>query len=423
MLILSKNTLHYISIAAQTSSESSEDLLFQVNSAPSVVQPPVVRPPERNTSGKYEAQYSKTSRAHCRGHHCYNKQINKGAFRIGKMVHIEFGNHGGGMGLGWWHMKCFFQQHSHIMKWTDFNGVEELSVEDQKDLHLKAIRCAMPVELLARVIVTHDSVMNKNKEVEKRQEVEKREAAAQRRDENVARVEARVEAAKNSSVEDLIREKVAKVIEKKTVEALKAIVKSNALAVERKNGKKKGAPKKADYVEAVINADPLYKIGSLVRRAIRKHITVDELKVMLANVGLSKTGSKPELTKRLLDHLGGDFGEESEEEEKKKKKHGFDYDSDEYEFTRFGCYKKDKDHPEIVECARCGDLESIKRILRNTPRPIATINASRKWTESEDKWGGYSKEWEWHDATPLLAAATNGHVEVVYYLLMNDAAL
>ena len=59
--------------------------------------------------GEIQAQYSKTSRAACRT--CYDK-IMKGAFWIGKEVHIEYGNFGGGMGMGWWHMLCFCHRHT-----------------------------------------------------------------------------------------------------------------------------------------------------------------------------------------------------------------------------------------------------------------------------------------------------------------------
>ena len=82
-----------------------------------------------------------------------------------------------------------------------------------------------------------------------------------------------------------------KVIASITVDQLRSIVKANGLSVERSSGgkgKSKGAPKKADYQNAIINADPLCMIGSLVHRAIRRHIKVDELIVLMENAGLSK---------------------------------------------------------------------------------------------------------------------------------------
>ena len=123
----------------------------------------------------------------------------------------------------------------------------------------------------------------------------------------------------------MIREKLAKVIEKKTVDQLKEIIKKNGIVVEKPvAGKglvyiinrfdfgfdfgfdldsiltfififiyihlfyiyfyiciktifylgKSKALKKADYQSSIIHADPLYKIGSLVQRAIRKHLKV-----------------------------------------------------------------------------------------------------------------------------------------------------
>ena len=428
-------------VKEETTLSSASGNSSEEESLPSYLNPPIqqapqptpkVPTPKRNTSGKYQAEYSKTSRAGCRGHNCHSRTITKGSLRIGKQMHIEYGDFGGGMGMGWYHMECFFRTHSHTMKWMDFNGVEDLSVEDQKMLYQKACRCPMPAELLADVYVTHEAVQAKNKEVEKRYEENRKEAAAQKQQENAERIES----VKSSSAEDLIRQNVSKLISKHTVDQLKVIVSTRGLTVERgtvgKGGKKKGAPKKADYQDAIINAQPLCKIGSLVQRAIRKHIKVDELKILLEGAGLAKSGSKTELTKRLLGHLGGDFGEESEEETKKKKKNyyglgGSDSDDDyggfggfSYRGYGYDCYERDEKDSEIVQKARYGDLEGVKEILRKTNRPIATVNASRKWTEVQEKWG-YDKSWEWHGETPLLAASKNGHVEVVYFLLTKEA--
>ena len=49
------------------------------------------------------------------------------------------------------------------------------------------------------------------------------------------------------------------------------------------------------------------------------------------------------------------------------------------------------------------------------------MNAARKWTEVQEKMGGYDKSWEWFGDTALIAAARACHVEVVNYLLMEGA--
>ena len=373
------------------------------------------RPISRNESGRYEAQYSPTSRASCR---MCSQKVMKSILRIGKEVTIDTGCYSG-KGMGWWHMPCFFRKHSHKMKWNDFNGVEDLSVDDQKKLYLHACHCKMPDDLLAEVTLTQEAVSIQNQQLEKQLERDYQTASAEKQEQNAAHLEA----VKNTSIEKVIRDNIAKVIEKKTVEELKSIINGNGLNVDRSSagkGKKKGAPKKADYIHAIINANPLCKIGSLVQRAIRKHIKVDDLKVMLQNVGLPRTGSKLELTKRILEYLGGDYGEESVEEKKTKKNNAYGFDPDEYRFTKYDVYEKNEIDPDIVLKAREGDLEGIKNILLKTGRPVATINASRKWTETEEKWG-YDKSWEWHGETPLLAACRNRHVEVVHYLLTNEA--
>ena len=376
---------------------------------------PEIQPIVRNTSGKYEAQYSSTSRAACRK--CKQK-IMKDMLRIGKEVSFDTGNYAGS-GMGWWHMHCFFQQHSHLMKWKDFNGVEDFSIEEQKELYQHACHSVIPDNLLAEMTVTQDLVCSQNKLKEEQLKIYCQEASIKKQEE----ITSRITDVKNSSIEKVIRENIAKVIEKKTVEELKNIINGSRIIVERSTvgkGKKKGAPKKADYVQAIINANPLCNIGSLVRRAIRKHIKVDELKVMLKKAGLPCTGSKLELTNRLLDHLGGDFGEESVEEKKPKNRYGSNFDSDDYKFTKYDVYEKDESHPEIVVKARNGDLDCIKNILQKTAQPVATINSSRKWTETEEKWG-YDKSWEWHDETPLLAASRNRYVDIVHYLLTMKA--
>ena len=44
-------------------------------------------------------------------------------------------------------------------------------------------------------------------------------------------------------------------------------------------------------------------------------------------------------------------------------------------------------------------------------------NASRRWTEVDYRASGFTKEYTWHDFTPITAAAANGHADVVRFLL------
>jgi hypothetical protein len=45
------------------------------------------------------------------------------------------------------------------------------------------------------------------------------------------------------------------------------------------------------------------------------------------------------------------------------------------------------------------------------------LNRSRRWTEVDYKMSGFTKEWEWHDLTPLAAAARRGQCHIVRLLL------
>eukprot|EP00656_Telonema_subtile_P022442 TRINITY_DN23580_c0_g2_i2.p1 TRINITY_DN23580_c0_g2~~TRINITY_DN23580_c0_g2_i2.p1 ORF type:complete len:297 (-),score=38.64 TRINITY_DN23580_c0_g2_i2:4-894(-) len=61
---------------------------------------------------------------------------------------------------------------------------------------------------------------------------------------------------------------------------------------------------------------------------------------------------------------------------------------------------------EVVECLELRQL----------------LNQSRRWTEVDYKMSGFTKEYEWHDLTPVAAAAMHGHPHVVRYLLLTGIA-
>ncbi|XP_066911071.1 uncharacterized protein [Clytia hemisphaerica] len=91
-----------------------------------------------------------------------------------------------------------------------------------------------------------------------------------------------------------------------------------------------------------------------------------------------------------------------------------DFDPEDYFESNYDIYPKDEKTPNIVDYAGKGLLSLIQRETKD--KKAGAINGSRKWTEVEEKWG-YDKSWEWHDDTPLIAAARNGHFEVAHYLL------
>lgn len=90
-----------------------------------------------------------------------------------------------------------------------------------------------------------------------------------------------------------------------------------------------------------------------------------------------------------------------------------DFDFNDAYFTNNDFYVDEKT-PKIVEFSAKGLLTSVQREAKDGKACV--INTSRRWTEVEEKWG-YDKSWEWHDDTPLIAAARNGHFDIVHYLL------
>jgi len=51
----------------------------------------------------------------------------------------------------------------------------------------------------------------------------------------------------------------------------------------------------------------------------------------------------------------------------------------------------------------------------------ANITECMSWEESEEKYGGYTKQWVWKGDSALMAAAKENHKHVVTYLLLNGA--
>ena len=88
-----------------------------------------------------------------------------------------------------------------------------------------------------------------------------------------------------------------------------------------------------------------------------------------------------------------------------------------------GYYPPDKKDSKLVTAASAGHLEIVKQIIEGcqSDQKAGTLNAARKWTEVQEKMGGYDKSWEWFGDTALIAAARACHVEVVNYLLVEGA--
>jgi len=100
---------------------------------------------------------------------------------------------------------------------------------------------------------------------------------------------------------------------------------------------------------------------------------------------------------------------------------------------------KDDDVPDIVRYAKTGNIEGVKAqisMVRKKARKAKKeqrnkkldkglrflINSSQRWTECDYKMSGFVKTWEWHNLTPLAAAAIQGHSEIVRILLETGVA-
>lgn len=372
----------------------------------------------KSSKDNFSVQYSKTSRSDCQK--C-KEIILKDTLRIGREMIINSSSNfytgsSGGLGIGWWHLDCFFQDHTSKLKWSSFEGVEELSVDDQKALHKRACHRDMPDDLVAQVTAAHEAVDAQNKL--RQLKLDRKMEVIQKREEKASRLAG----IKNTSVDDVIRDNISKLIEDKTTKDLKNIVKENDLNVPRpkpQKGKKKSAPNREECVEAIVKANPLSQIGKIVHEAVSRQIKIDELKVLLDKAGLSKVGSKVELADRLLSHLGIELSEETKNEmESNVISNGF-----EHCVTKSSVVleEKEEEDPDMVISARRGDLESVKMLLENSTLPIATLNMSCKWTEVEERKGGLKKSWTLHGETPLLASSRKGHVEIVHFLLTQEA--
>jgi len=108
----------------------------------------------------------------------------------------------------------------------------------------------------------------------------------------------------------------------------------------------------------------------------------------------------------------------------------YDFDYDEFGWMMSEALVAPDDPKSWIErTAEKGDADGLKAIIRGLKKGSGgaeklrvSINTSQRWTEVDYKMGGYTKEWEWHNVTPLAAAALKGHSKVVRVLLETGVA-
>jgi len=90
--------------------------------------------------------------------------------------------------------------------------------------------------------------------------------------------------------------------------------------------------------------------------------------------------------------------------------------------TTYGYYPPDQKDSKLVRAARVGNLPSVMALLEKCDLidRAKVINAARKWTEVQDRWG-FDEALSWFGDTPLVAAARAGQEEVVRALLVGGA--
>ena len=95
---------------------------------------------------------------------------------------------------------------------------------------------------------------------------------------------------------------------------------------------------------------------------------------------------------------------------------GFGYDTSHVEPS--------EEHSELYNASSAGDLAKVRELISKTETrkaKLELVNHARKWTEVEYRNSGFTKEFEWYDRTPLMAAILRGHEEIVQYLLQEGA--
>ena len=330
-----------------------------------------------------------------------------------------------GTGIGWFHFPCFWSQgpqfkvsrcFSSINKqaiitlcrvWSNFEGVLQLRLEDQKALHLKVLGIPMPEHVCA------EAARMEKEESRKKTEAE---AAKQRAKYAAKGEEAAVFA--SSDTDMLLRDLLARHLDKLVVPELKATCAEHQIVLDKK-------AKRANIVKAILSVE-LSKIPGLMYQCLAKGCSVDNLKVLLKGKAQPVSGTKEVLLQRLLQSLGAtppSAAQISTAQVKPKEKKKKDSLSD-YYHSQYGMYKKDEEDGEFVRLAKSGSLPELEAAIAKLPKAgterAAKVNHARRWTEVEEKWG-YDKSWEWFGSTAITAAARRGEVAMVKALLVAGA--
>jgi len=354
----------------------------------------------------YTVEYAKTGRAGCKL--CTGK-IGKGELRIGKQIQVERGDFLG-TGIGWFHFPCFWEQGPQFKVsrvWSNFKGVSQLRLDDQKTLHLKVLGIPMPEHVCAEAARIEEEESRKKTEAE---------AAKQRAKYAAKGEEAAVFA--SSDTDTLLRDLLAKHVDKLKVPELKATCTEHQIVLDKK-------AKRANIVKAILGQE-LVKIPGLMYQCLAKGCSVDNLKVLLKGNSLPVSGTKEVLLQRLLQSLGAtppSAAQISTAQAKPKEKKKKDSFSDCY-LSQYGMYKKDEKESELVRLAQSGSLAQLEAELVKLPQDrterAVLLNHARRWTEVQEKWG-YDKSWEWFHSTAITVAARRGELTMVKALLLAGA--
>ena len=228
----------------------------------------------------YVVEYAKSGRSTCK--FC-NEKIKKGEIRFGNPTTFDTG-YQAVPGYYWHHHKCFWRGSFNKKSWTNFDGINDLKLEDQQKLHLQIFKTPLP----------EDRVKLIKKEQKEKEDTDKRNQAIaeqEKEEEYEKKKEAITEFAENDP-KAIMKEMLEKQVHSLKVIELKKACREHGITLDSK-------AKKADIQKAILREN-LSNVSGIVYNGLKQFCTADELKEVLRKQSLPISGTKDAMIKRLM---------------------------------------------------------------------------------------------------------------------------